>query len=72
MISPIDVTKLPNAAQKILDPAGPAPLKNMAAKAVVPGLKPADLVVVVALLAEGEGPHAEVARQTLAKFPPRL
>lgn len=70
MISPIDVTKLPAGAQKILDPAGPAPLKNMAAKAVVPGLKPADLIVVVALLADGEGPHAELARQTMAKLPP--
>jgi hypothetical protein len=70
MIPPIDVTKLPAGAQKILDPAGPAPLKNMAAKAVVPGLKPADLIVVVALLAEGDGPHAEQARQTLAKLPP--
>ncbi|MET0595188.1 MAG: hypothetical protein ABW133_20985 [Polyangiaceae bacterium] len=70
MIPPIDVTKLPPAAQKILDPAGPAPLKNMAAKAVVPGLKPADLIVVVALLADSDGPHAEVARQTIAKLPP--
>jgi hypothetical protein len=69
MIPPIDVTKLPAAAQKILDPAGPAPLKNMAAKAVVPGLKPADLVAVLALLGEGDGPHAEVARQTMAKLP---
>jgi hypothetical protein len=69
MIPPIDVTKLPPAAQKILDPASPAPLKNMAAKAVVPGLKPADLIVVVALLAEGDGPYAEVARQTVAKLP---
>lgn len=70
MIPPIDVTKLPPAAQKILDPAGPAPLKNMAAKAVIPGLKPADLLIVVALLADGDGPHAEVARQTVAKLPP--
>ena len=69
MIPPIDVTKLPAAAQKILDPAGPLPLKNMAAKAVVPGLKPADLIVVVALLAEGEGPHAELAQKTVANLP---
>ncbi|HKQ68942.1 MAG TPA: hypothetical protein VJT73_06375 [Polyangiaceae bacterium] len=70
MISPIDLTKLPPAAQKILDPQGPAPLKAMAAKAVVPGLKPADLLVVVVLLADGDGPAAEIARQTLAKLPP--
>ena len=69
MIAPVDLTKLPAAAQKILDPASPAPLKTMAAKAVVPGLKPADLLVVVVLLAEGEGPVAEQAKQTLAKLP---
>ncbi len=70
MIAPIDVTQLPAAAQKILDPAAPVPMKTMAAKAVVPGLKPADLLVVVMLLAEGEGPVAETARQTLSKLPP--
>jgi hypothetical protein len=69
MIAPIDVTKLPPAAQKILDPAGPAPLKAMAAKAVVPGLKPADLIIVVVLLAEGEGQAADIAKQTIAKLP---
>src|SRR5258707_1039381 len=40
-----------------------------AARAVVPGLRPADLLVVVALLAEGADPAAEIARQTLAKLP---
>ncbi|HEX9298029.1 MAG TPA: hypothetical protein VF881_19450 [Polyangiaceae bacterium] len=69
MIAPIDVTKLPPAAQKILDPKGPPPLKAMAAKAVVPGMKPADLIVVVVLLAEAEGTAAEIAKQTLAKLP---
>jgi hypothetical protein len=69
MIPPTDVTKLPTAAQKILDPAGPPPMKTMAAKGVVPGLKPADLIVVILLLAESEGPAAEVARQTIAKLP---
>src|SRR5262245_38506841 len=69
MIAPVDLSKLPPAAQKILDPAAPLPLKTMAAKAVVPGLKPADLLVVVVLLASAEGPPAEVARQTLAKLP---
>jgi hypothetical protein len=70
MISPVDVAKLPPAAQKVLDPASPPPMKMMAAKAVVPGLKPADLLVVVALLATGEGPAADQAKQTLAKLPP--
>src|SRR5687767_11174217 len=69
MIPPIDATKLPLAAQKILDPAGPAPMKAMAAKAVVPGLRPADLILVVMLLAEGGGPAAEIAKETVAKLP---
>jgi hypothetical protein len=69
MIAPVDLAKLPPAAQKILDPASPLPLKTMAAKAVVPGLKPADLLVVVVLLAAGDSPAAEVARQTLSKLP---
>jgi hypothetical protein len=70
MIAPVDPTKLPPAAQKILDPAAPLAMKNMAAKAIVPGLKPADLVVVVALLAAGTDAVGETARQTLAKLPP--
>jgi hypothetical protein len=70
MIAPIDVAKLLPAAQKILDPASPVPMRTMAAKGIVPGLKPADLVIVVVLLAGGEGPVAELARQTLAKLPP--
>jgi len=69
MIPAIDVTKLPGAAQKILDPQSPPQLRAAAAKAVVPGLRPADLLVVVALLSEGTDPASEIARQTLAKLP---
>src|SRR5262245_30106284 len=66
---PFDTTKLPAAAQKILDPAGPPQLRTMAAKAVVPGLRPSELLTVVALLAEGADAAAETARQTFAKLP---
>jgi hypothetical protein len=69
MIPAVDVAKLPAAAQKILDPASPAPLRAAAARAVVPGLRPADLLAVVALLSEGQDPAAEIARQTLTKLP---
>jgi hypothetical protein len=69
MIPAIDVTKLPAAARKILDPASPPQLRAAAAKGVVPGLRPADLLIIVALLAEGADPAAEIARQTLAKLP---
>jgi hypothetical protein len=69
MIDQVDLTKLSPAAQKILDPAGPPQLKAMAAKGIVPGLKPADVLMVVALLAASDGPAAESARQTMAKLP---
>lgn len=65
----IDVAKLPAPAQKILDPAGPAPLKAMAAKGVVPGVKPADLVAVVVALSLGTDAVAEQAKKTLANLP---
>lgn len=61
----IDVARLPGPAQKILDPAGPAPLKAMAAKAVVPGLKPGDVLAVVVVLARGADANAETAKKTL-------
>src|SRR3954471_16240092 len=69
MIAPIDVRALPPAAQKIFDTETPAGVKTMAARAVVPGVKPADLVVVVVLLAAGDGELAALAEQTLAKLP---
>ena len=66
---PIDATRLPGPAQKILDPAGPAPLKAMAAKGVVPGLKPGDVIAVLVLLAGGDGAAAVAATKTLENLP---
>ena len=54
----IDISALPGPAQKILDPNGPPPLRAMAAKGVVPGLKPGDIVTVVVREA---APHHLVA-----------
>jgi hypothetical protein len=71
-IPPIDATTLPGPAQKILDPAGPPPLKGMAAKGLMPGLRPADMLAVVVLLSQGTDANAETARATLAKLPPPL
>lgn len=68
----IDLSTLPLPAQKILDPAGPAPLKKMAARGVVPGLKPGETITVVVLLSQGEGEDANAAKATLAKLPPPL
>lgn len=66
---PIDVARLPGPAQKILDPAGPPPLKAMAAKGVVPGLKPGDVLAVLVVLAAGTDATAETAKKTLENLP---
>jgi hypothetical protein len=70
---PIDVAKLSPVARKILDPGGPPPLRQMAAKGVAPGLKPGESLTLVALLTEGpDGALAEIARGTLAALPAPL
>jgi hypothetical protein len=68
----IDPTTLSAPAQKILDPSGPAPLKAMAAKGLMPGLKPGEMLAVVVLLSLGGDANAETARTTLEKLPPPL
>jgi hypothetical protein len=70
---PIDVAKLSPVARKILDPAGPPPLRQMAAKGVAPGLKPAEALAVVALLGESADEAVSgVARATFAALPAPL
>src|SRR5438067_1765958 len=64
--------KLSPAARKVLDPAGPAPLRQMAAKAIAPGLRPFEAVTVVTLMAQGEDALAETARATLKNLPPPI
>lgn len=71
-VPPIDPSTLPGPAQKILDPSGPAPLKAMAAKGVIPGLKPNDVLAVVVVLSLGDDANAKAARSTLEKLPPPL
>jgi hypothetical protein len=68
-IPAIDVAALPGPAQKVLDPNGPAPLKAMAAKGVMPGLGPGVILTIVAALAQGADAHAETAKKTLEKLP---
>jgi hypothetical protein len=66
----IDVTLLPAPAQKALAPDAPLPLRTMAARGVLPGLKPGDIVIVVAVLTQDRDPTlAETARTTLTKLP---
>jgi hypothetical protein len=71
-IPAIDVASLPGPAQKILDPNGPAPLKAMAAKGLMPGLGPGAMLAVVVTLSKGSDGNAETARTTLEKLPPPL
>jgi hypothetical protein len=69
----VDLQKLAAPARKILDPSTPAPLRQMAAKGLAPGLKPADALTVVALLAESaDEAMATVARATLEQLPAPL
>ncbi|MFO0678553.1 MAG: hypothetical protein U0169_18605 [Polyangiaceae bacterium] len=73
MTAPVDVSTLPVPAQKILDPKAPAPLRQMAAKGIAPGLKPADAITVVVMLSlSGDESVANVASETLAKLPKPL
>lgn len=69
----IDIQKLPPQAQKILGPGAPSPMRMMAASGIVPGLKPQDLVAVVAILTESDDAKvAEKARQTIRALPPPI
>ncbi len=73
MIPPIDTASLPPIAQRILDPNAPSKLRAGAAKGLLPGLHPADVVTVLALLAaQGDSEHSPVAAATLAALPPAI
>ncbi len=66
----VDVATLPTQAQKLLDPTSPAPLRQMGARGIAPGLKPAEAITVVCLLAEArETQIADIARTTLKNLP---
>lgn len=71
--SSIDIQSLPALAQKILSKEAPAKLKEMAAKGIVPGLKPDALLCLLLLLGECDVPGiAETAKKTLTALPPQL
>lgn len=68
----IDPSTLPGPAQKILDPSGPAPLKAMAAKGLMPGLGPGAILAVIVALSLQNDANGETAKKTLEKLPPQL
>jgi hypothetical protein len=73
MQPPVDLESLPAPARKILDPAAPAPLRQMAAKGLAPGLKPGEALTVLAVLSESTDPStASLAKATLDKLPAPL
>lgn len=72
MSLPIDPQTLSGPVQKLLDPAGPAPLRTMAARGLAPGLKPGEALTLVVLLAQGSDALAETAGKTLAAIPAPL
>ena len=73
MDSEIDVSQLPPPAQKVLDPRTPGALKMMAAKGIIPGAKPADVLTVLVLLRQvGDEQLAETAKATLGNIPKPL
>ena len=64
---PLDPTTLPAPVQRVIAPATPAPMRAMAARGMVPGLRPEQIVTVMALLAFGELGHVEPATKELAQ-----
>jgi hypothetical protein len=73
MVRPIDVSELPAQAQRVLGPNAPAPAKLMAARGVIPGLKPGEIVTVLVALQRDANPQvAQAAAGTVAKLPPPI
>lgn len=70
---PIQTDSLPTPAQRVLTGQAPPAAILMAARGILPGLKPAEIVTVVACLADAAAPEvAATARQTLAALPPPM
>ncbi len=70
MIADEELSQLPPPLRRVLSPEAPPQLRLMAARGVVPGARPADLLLLLALLADGEdGGLARQATQTLAGLP---
>lgn len=74
---PIDISTLPAPVQRVVGPGAPPPIRMMAARGAVPGLKPEQIATVVAIFARQElahidAPVREAAEATLAKLPPPI
>jgi hypothetical protein len=70
---PFPIEKLSAVARKMLDAGAPAPLRQLAARGVGPGLRPEEALTVVVLLSESDDAAiAATARATLEKLPAPL
>jgi hypothetical protein len=66
----LDLDKLSGPARKLIDPASPAAMRQMAAKGIAPGLRPGDALTVLVLLAESDDATlSATAQATLDKLP---
>jgi len=73
MIPPLDPASLSAPAQKIASSGAPEKLQVMAARGIAPGIKPAEAMAIVVLLASSERPAVrEAAEKTLAAPPEPL
>jgi hypothetical protein len=69
----IELEKLGAPVQKVLSEGAPLPAQMMAARGIIPGAKPHEIVIAVAVLAGREDEKLrEAARGTLAKLPPPI
>ena len=70
MTASLDISSLHPIARRALAPDAPSKLRLGAAKGLLPGLKPADVVTVVALLADsGDAEVSAQASETLRSLP---
>ncbi|MBI4702244.1 MAG: hypothetical protein HY744_14035 [Deltaproteobacteria bacterium] len=73
MIPALDLSLLPPLAQGVLAEGADDKRRLVAARGLLPGLKPADIVTVLTALTQGRpGEVATTARATIAKLPPAL
>ena len=73
MNSDIELDKLGAAVQKVLSDGAPLPAQMMAARGVIPGAKPHEIVIAISVLAGREDEKLrETARTSLGKLPPPI
>ena len=73
MNSDIELELLGAAVQKVLSDGAPLPVQLMAARGVIPGAKPHEIVIAISVLARRDDEKLrETARSALAKLPPPI